>query len=197
MVESLNACGVVLQQLSHSTDPRSTHTALGKVANRSRQFLQRHDGRFERMLDTLQTLPIPRVDAEQVRRWFGEVKYFSNIDLLVQIISGGAPAAVTGKGGLRAAREYGNHNSVRCFSSEILVKNWEDVLMGRAFVFSREAVTKIADTRVSPITVAVSTSKVRICHDLSNAVSGRGVNGDTDTSAVPECKIGHVLRNVI
>ena len=197
MVESLNACGVALQQLSHATDPRSTHTALGKVADRSRQFLQKHDGRFERMLDTLQTLPIPRVDSEQVRRWFGEVKEFPNIDLLVQIISEGAPVAVAGKGDLRAATEYGNHNSVRRFSPEILVKIREDVLMGRAFVFPREAVTEIAGTRVSPMTVAVSPSKVRICHDLSNAVSGRGVNEDTDTSAVPECKIGHVLRDVI
>ena len=68
--------------------------------------------------------------------------------------------------------------------------------MGRAFVFPRETITKIAGTRVSPMTVAVSTSKVRICYDLSNAVVGRGVNEDTDTSAVPECKIGHVLRDV-
>ena len=77
-----------------------------------------------------------------------------------------------------------------------LVKIQEDVLMGRAFVFPRGAVTKIAGTRASPMTVAVSTSKVRICHDPSNAVSGRGVDEDTDTSAVPECKTGHVLRDV-
>ena len=153
------------------------------------QFLQGHDGRFERMLDTLQTLPIPLVDAEQVRRWFGEVKEFPNIDLLVQIISEGAPVAVTENGDLRAATEHENHNSARR-------QNREDVLMGRAFVPPREAVTKIASTRVSPMTVAVSTSKVRICHDLFNAVSGRGINEDTDTSAVPACKIGHVLRDV-
>ena len=47
------------------------------------------------------------------------------------------------------------------------------------------------------MTVAVSTSKVRICQDLFNAVSGRGINEDTDTSAVPACKIGHVLWDVI
>ena len=116
MVESLNACGVALQQLSHATDSQSTRTALGKVADKSMQFLQGHDGRFERMLDTLQTLPIPRVDAEQVRRWFGEVKEFPNIDFLVQRISEGAPVAVTGKGDLRAATEYGNRNSVGRFS---------------------------------------------------------------------------------
>ena len=64
------------------------------------QFLQGHDDRFERMLGTLQTLPIPRVDAEQVQRWFGEVKKFPNIDLLVQIISEGAPVTVTKKKGI-------------------------------------------------------------------------------------------------
>ena len=113
VVESLNACGVALQQLSHATDSQSTRTAFGKVTDRSTQFLQRHDGRFERMLFTLQTLPTPRVDAEQVRRWFGEVKKFPKIDLLVQIISERAPVAVTEKGDLRAATEYGNHNSAR------------------------------------------------------------------------------------
>ena len=172
VVESLNTCGVALQQLLHTTDSQSTRIALGKVAERSMQFLQGHDGRFERMLDTLQTLSIPRVDAEQVRRWFGELKEFPNIYILVQINSEGVPVAVTGKGDLRAATEYGNHNSVRRFSPEILAKIREDVLMGRAFVFPREAVTKMAGTRVSPMTVAVSTSNVRICHDLSNAVSG-------------------------
>ena len=45
--------------------------------------------------------------------------------------------------------------------------------------------------------VAISTPKVRICHDPSNAISGRGINKDTDTSAVPECTIGHVLGDVI
>ena len=71
------------------------------------QFLQGHDGRFERMLDTLKILPIPRVDAEQVRRWFGEVKKVPNIDLLVQTVSEGAPVAVTKKGDLRAGTKYG------------------------------------------------------------------------------------------
>ena len=59
------------------------------------------------MFDTLKILPIPRVDAEQVRQWFGEVKKFPNIDLLVQIVSEGALVAVTEKGDLRAGTEYG------------------------------------------------------------------------------------------
>ena len=48
----------------------------------------------------------------------------------------------------------------------------------------------IPGLRVSPLTVAVSTTKARICHDLSNAVSGGGVNEETDTSVVPEFRIG-------
>ena len=102
------------QLLSFLDDrPGGCHRRNCKVTDRSMQFLQGHDGRFECMLDTLQTLPIPRVDAEQVRRWFGEVKKFPNIDLLVQIISEGAPVAVTEKRDLRAATEYWNHNSAR------------------------------------------------------------------------------------
>ena len=77
--------------------PGECHRQNCKVTDRSMQFLQGHDGLFERMLDTLKILLIPRVDAEQVRRWFGEVKKFSNIDLLVQIVSEGAPVAVTEK----------------------------------------------------------------------------------------------------
>ena len=52
-------------------------------------------------------------------------------------------------------------------------------------------------TGASPMTLEVSTSKVRICQDLFNAVSGRGIYEDTDTSAVPACKIEHVLRDII
>lgn len=47
------------------------------------------------------------------------------------------------------------------------------------------------------MTVAVSASKVRIYHDLSNAVSGRDVNEDTDTLGIPVCKIGHVCGDII
>ena len=80
------------------------------------------------------------------------MKEFSNIEFVVQIISEGVPVAVTKKADLRAATEYGHHNSARGFSSEMLRKknnNREDVLMGQALVFLREAVTKISGTRVS------------------------------------------------
>ena len=149
------------------------------------------------MLDTLRTLPVPRVDGAEIHRWFGQVKGFTETGLVVRIVTQGAPVAVDGQGDLQSALQYGNHSSARQFSTEILAKIREDLLLGRAFVFPREMATRISGLRVSPLTVAVSATKARICHDLSNAASGRGVNEDTDTSGVPELRIGHVLRDVI
>lgn len=149
------------------------------------------------MRETLRTLPVPNVDGDEVRHWFGDVKGFEAIDLLVQIVTKGAPVDVAGQGDLQAALQYGNHRSVARFEIEILEKIKQDLLLGRAFVFPREAAAQIPGLRISPLTVAVSATKNRICHDLSNAASGKGVNEDTNTSALPEYKIGHVLRDVI
>ena len=80
------------------------------------------------------------------------MKEFPNIEVLVQIISEGAPVAVTKTGDLRAATEYGNHKSARRFSPEILKKIFiyrKDVLMGRTLVSPQEAVPEIAGTRMS------------------------------------------------
>lgn len=102
-------------------------------------------------------------------------KVFPEIELLMEIVSQGAPVPVTGQGDLAAALVYGNHSSTNRFSREILEKIAEDVSAGKAFVFPREMADKIPGIRISPLTVSVSPSKVRICHDLSNAVSGSSV----------------------
>lgn len=149
------------------------------------------------MMDTLHTLPTPSVDAERVRRWFGDEKEFPGIEFLMEIVSQGAPVPVAGQGDLPAAVAYGNHSSASRFSPESLEKIAEDVALGRAFVFPREVAAQIPGLRVSPLTVAESPSKIRICHDLTNASAGSGVNEDTDRSVIPECKIGHVLRDVV
>lgn len=153
-----------LHKLSVATDSPSTRTALGQVAECNSRFLEEHGGRFESMLDTLSALPVPRVDTSKIRHWFGTIKEFPEIDILMKIVSEGAPVVVAGNGDLKAAVAYGNHTSVNHFSLEILEKNRDDVVMRRAFVFPREAVRKIEGVRVSPMTVAVSASKVRICH---------------------------------
>ena len=85
-VESLEECAVALGELLHATNPRSTRAALSEVATKSMKFLQENDGRFRCIRDTLRSLPIPKVDVEKVRRWFGDVRGFPDIDLLLQIV---------------------------------------------------------------------------------------------------------------
>ena len=105
---------------------------------------------------------------------------FPDIELLLQIISQSAPVPVAGAGDLSAALAYGNHSSSARFSPHILDKIVEDVSHGRSFVFPREVADQIPGIRISPLMLAESTSKVRICHDLTNANSGRSVHEDTD-----------------
>ena len=115
-------CATALEQLSRSAEPRSTYTALHNAAEKSRRFLEDKGGSFSSMLETVTVLPVSRVDISPIRRWFGEVKEFPDVDLLVQIVSIGAPVAVGGRGDLVAALHYGNHSSVRPSSSGVLAK---------------------------------------------------------------------------
>ena len=142
-------------------------------------------------------LPVPRVHAGRVAAWFGYTKRFPQIDLLVKIITHGVPVAVDGGGDLGAALQYGNHRSIIPYEGNILCKIADDVRLGRAFVFPRDAADRIPGLRVSPLGVTVSPSKIRIIHDLTFETSAPGVNADTDFSSAPPCKLGHVLRGII
>lgn len=62
----------------------------------SGRFLEANQGQFERMMDTLHAFPVPRVDLEHVQRWSGGVEEFPLIDIVLQIVSRGAPVPVTG-----------------------------------------------------------------------------------------------------
>ena len=177
-------------------NPESHAGLLCAVAKTSWRYLQVQGIQFERMMDTLESTPISRVDAAQVRQWFGGVKEFPDIELLMQIIFQGAPVPVAGAGDLSATLAYGNHSSSDRFSPHILDKIVEDVSHRRSFVFSREVADQIPGIRISPLTVAESTSRNRICHDLTNANSGRSVNEDTDRLFFPDFEIGHALRSL-
>lgn len=83
-------------------------------------------------------VPIPKVDVEQVQRWYGVVRAFPDTELLPHIVRDGAPVAVAGQGGLRAAVQHGNHSSASQYSTEISTRIVEDVLAGRA-LYSRDA----------------------------------------------------------
>lgn len=85
------------------------------------------------------------------------------------------------------------NSSTNRFSREKLEFIAEGVSMGRVFSVSPGQAAHISGIRVALMTVAVRTYKVRICHDLTNAVPGSSVNENTNTSAIPmEWKIGHV-----
>ena len=57
--------------------------------------------------------------------------------------------------------------------------------------------SRIPGLRVSPVRVAISTTKVRIIHDLTMAFSNPGVNGDTNLESAPKCELDHVLRGIV
>ena len=63
----------VVTAVSRCRNPESHAGLLYAVAKTSWCYLQVQGRQFERM-DTLKSTPIPRVDAAQVRQWFGGVK---------------------------------------------------------------------------------------------------------------------------
>ena len=79
-------------------NPESHAGLLCAVAKTSWRYLQVQGSQFERMMDTLKSTPIPRVDAAQGRQWLGGVKEFPDIELLMQIISQGCTGT---RGGCR------------------------------------------------------------------------------------------------
>lgn len=176
-----------------ASEPVLVRESLLHVAETCLAFLHKNAGDFECMHTLERLLPIPQVDPIRVREWFGGIKDFPLVDLLVQIVSFGAPVPVAEGGDLESALEYGNHRSALQHDAHILAKIREDVQYGRAFVFPYAAAYQIAGLRVSPLGVVVNPKKARIINDLRFS----GVNRDTDTSNAPECKLGHVLRDVV
>ena len=93
--------------------------------------------------------------------------------------------------------EYGNQSSIGPYEENIKSKIADDVRLGRAFVYPREAADRMPGLLMSPLGVAVFPSKIKIIHDLIFSTSVPGVNADTDLSSAPACKLGHVLRGII
>ena len=172
---------------------------LGGVAEAYFSFFQENGRSFECMRDVDAALPLHRLNPSLIRTWFGDIKGFPEIDQLVHIAEHGAPVHVDGVGDIGAALAYSNHSSVGAHVDRIVAKIAEDVKFGHAFVFPIRAAASIPGLRLSPLGVVVSTSKVRVIHDLtfSSFPSGPGVNSDTDFDTAPPCKLGHVLRDVI
>ena len=88
----------------------------------------------------------------------GDVKKFVHIDLLVNIIAHWVPVEVGGVGDLDAALVYGNHSSIGPYEENITSKIADDVRLGRALVFPREAADRIPGLHMSPLGVTLSPS---------------------------------------
>ena len=132
--------------------------ALERVASSYSHLLSAHGGRFACMRALENQLPVPRADVGQVVAWFGDVKKFAHIDLLVKIIVHGVPVDAGGVGDLDAALVYGNHSSIGPYEENITSKIADDVRLGRALVFPREAADRIPGLHVSPLGVTLSPS---------------------------------------
>ena len=142
-------------------------------------------------------LLVPREDAVRVLEWFGGIKQFLQAQQVAHILSRGVPVRVNGVGDLKAALQHSNHSSIDQYTGHFVTKLVEDVRLGRAFIFPREVASGIPGLRMSSVGVAVSATKVWIIHDLPMAFSNPGVNGDIDFESEPECKLGHVLRDIV
>ena len=171
----------------------------GCIADAYFEFFRHNGGSFKGMRDLDVALPLHRLDAPMIQKWFGDIKDLPDIDQLVYIAEHGAPVHVDGVENIDAALAYSNHNSVEPYVDQILTKIGEDVKFGHAFVFPLLAATFIPGLRLSPSGVVASTSENRVIHDLafSSHSSGPGVNSDTDFAIAPTCKLGHVLHDVI
>ena len=67
---SWEACRVALQQFSDTGDDNPDPSVLRAAAEASWQYLQSAGGKFERMMDTVQSLPIPRVASDAIHKLF-------------------------------------------------------------------------------------------------------------------------------
>ena len=173
--------------------------ALQKVASELLLFLQDHDYRFECMMEPERVFSGHRLNPSRILEWFGRTKGFPEAEKLARLAEHGVPVCVASGGDLTFALRYENHSSADMYSNEITDKIRDDVRLGRAFVFPREAAARIPGLRVSPLAVMKSSTKLRVVHDLTFAsgTSTTGVNGDTDFSSAPTCELKHVLRDII
>ena len=133
-----------------------------------------------------------------VRHWFGPVKQFPFISLLLHVLAPGEPVGVSGGGDLTAAIAYGNHPRSAQHDVAIHKKMCENVVYGCALVFDLRFAGVILGLRISPLSVVLK-PKLRIIHDVTFAYAGgwTSVNGDTDFDSAPPSELGHVVREVL
>lgn len=196
----LRQCIFTIRQLSSTlVDITARVGALGVVARECWQFLRDNGSRFASFKAVEEGLTIPRMSASRIHFWFGRVKGFPDVERLAAAVEDGVPIQVSGGSDIQVALQCGNHRSVVPFHGHIVSKIYNDVRLGRAFIFPRDAAHSIPGLPLAPLGVVVPSTKVRILHDLTFDYmrSLASVNGDTDFESASPVRLRHVLRNFI
>ena len=117
-------------------------------------LLSSHSHRFASLQELEAVLPVHRVQSSDVLRRSCDVKAFSYVDLLVDLLRDGAPASVAAGGDLSGAlQKFGNRSSVAPYEHALWRKAGEEVQYGRSFVFffPVAAAAEIPLLRLSPV----------------------------------------------
>ena len=171
--------------------PSERESILYRLADTCTSLMHDNGGRIGDVARSLGGfLVTPPVDPQHIRRYFGDLKGFPQIDELLTIVSGGVPViAPPSRADLNAALQYGNHRSAQAHLPLIWKKIGEDVRRERCLVINKAAAHDIPNLRVMPLGAVVTPKKVRIISDLSFEPENRGVKGglnaDTDVDSVP------------
>ena len=138
----------------------------------------------------------PHIHCDTVRHWFGAVKKFPAISLLLCVLSPGSPVGVARGGDLSSELAYGNHPSVASHAAVAHDKVCTDVIHVLWFLVR---VLRPTFWLGVPGLAVVLVPKFRTIHYLTFARAGgqTSVNDDTDSASAPPCELGHALRDVL
>ena len=190
----LDARAVVVRSMAEQGS-----ASLGHLASVSSSLLRQCQGSVALLTSTIgPSLFSPYINLATVRHWFGSVKQFPSISLLLRVLAPGAPVGVSGGEDLTTEIAYGNHPGIAQHDVAIHKKICEDVVHGRALVFDLRFAGEILGLRISPLSVVLE-PKFRVIHDLTFARAGgrTSVDGDTDFDSAPLSEFGHVLREIL
>ena len=104
----LDARAIVVQPMAEQGS-----ASLGHLASVSSSLLRQCQGSVALRTSTIgPSLFSPHINVATVRHWFGSVKQFPSISLLLCVLAPGKPVGVPGGGDLTAEIAYGNHPGI-------------------------------------------------------------------------------------
>ena len=182
--------------VAHSVSTGSAN--IDVVACAGSSLLRACDGSVKLFTSAVGSARIaPHIHPFIVRHWFGTVKKFPGVTLLI-VLAPGSPVCVARGGYPTAEHAYANHPSVAPHAVVVHQNICADVVHGRALVFRLTSASDIRGLRVPSLAVVLK-PKFCIIDDLTFARTGghSSITNDTDLSSAPSCEPGHVLRDVL